>query len=65
MPIYEGYGLTETCAPATVNTERYSGHGGPPAGYLRISVAEDGEVLIRGDNITDGIIETGRQRGRH
>ncbi|MEC8023688.1 MAG: AMP-dependent synthetase/ligase [Myxococcota bacterium] len=56
MPILEGYGLTETCAPATVNTLRASKYGtvGRPLDMCEIKIASDGEVLIRGENVMSG-----------
>jgi long-chain acyl-CoA synthetase len=56
MPVYEGYGLTETCAPATVNTP--SDHKlntvGKPLDICELRVERDGEILIRGENVTSG-----------
>ena len=54
--VLEGYGLTETCAAATLNTPgavRFGSVGAPLAG-VTLSIAGDGEVLIRGDNVFAG-----------
>lgn len=48
--IIEGYGLTETCAAVTANTPddfRFGSVGRPLPG-VDITIAEDGEILVRG-----------------
>ncbi len=49
----EGYGLTETTAPATVNlaTKAKIGTVGPALPGVGIRLAEDGEVEVRGINV--------------
>jgi long-chain acyl-CoA synthetase len=51
VPVYEGYGLTETSAAACVNTENAFRVGtvGRPVGGTSVRIAEDGEVLVKGD----------------
>ncbi|QEW00304.1 long-chain fatty acid--CoA ligase [Microbacterium caowuchunii] len=51
--ILEGYGLTETTAPATVNLAEKSKIGtvGPALPGVGIRIAEDGEVEVRGINV--------------
>ncbi|MFE5410326.1 AMP-dependent synthetase/ligase [Microbacterium sp. NPDC056569] len=53
VTILEGYGLTETTAPATVNQARKSKIGtvGPVIPGVGIRLAEDGEVQVRGINV--------------
>ncbi len=51
--ILEGYGLTETTAPATVNLARKSKIGtvGPARPVVGIRLADDGEIEVRGINV--------------
>ncbi|MFG1999904.1 AMP-dependent synthetase/ligase [Spirillospora sp. NPDC048911] len=56
ITILEGYGLTETTAPATVNrpTAIKIGTVGKPIPGVTIRIADDGEVLVQGINILTG-----------
>jgi long-chain acyl-CoA synthetase len=57
IPIYEGYGLTETTAGATVNRPGAMkvGSVGKPIPGCTIKIAdEDGEILLKGDNVFTG-----------
>jgi long-chain acyl-CoA synthetase len=56
VPVLEGYGMTETATAATVSTvDSYRfGSVGRALPGLRIRIAEDGEVLLRGPNIFQG-----------
>ena len=56
IPLFEGYGMTENTAGATLNY-----HGNNKIGSVgkavidtEIKIAEDGEVLIRGDHVMKG-----------
>ncbi|MCG2620581.1 long-chain fatty acid--CoA ligase [Arthrobacter sp. I2-34] len=56
VPVLEGYGLTESTAPAAVNppgANRIGTVGLPLPGTI-IKIADDGEVLIKGIGITPG-----------
>jgi long-chain acyl-CoA synthetase len=56
IPIYEGYGLTETCAGATINRPAAMkvGSVGRPIPGCSVRIAEDGEILLSGGNIFTG-----------
>jgi long-chain acyl-CoA synthetase len=51
--ILEGYGLTETTAPATVNlaTKSKIGTVGPALPGVSVRLADDGEIEVRGINV--------------
>lgn len=56
IPILEGYGLTETSAPSNVNppSKFKPGMVGPPFPGMEMTLADDGEVLMKGPNIFQG-----------
>lgn len=53
ITILEGYGLTETTAPATVNlvTKSKIGTVGPALPGVAVRVADDGEIEVKGINV--------------
>ena len=57
IPVYEGWGLTETTAGATLNywnENNKIGSVGKVFPNTEIKVADDGELLLKGDNIMKG-----------
>ena len=54
--ILEGYGLTETTAPATINLiDKFKiGTTGPALPGVGIKIADDGEILVKGINVFAG-----------
>ncbi len=54
--ILEGYGLTETCAPVTMNAVGAHKFGtvGRPLPEVTVKIADDGEILIRSQKIFAG-----------
>ncbi len=56
IEILEGYGLTETTAPATFNRpgEAKFGTVGVPLPGVEVRIAQDGEILVRGNNVFAG-----------
>jgi len=56
IEILEGYGLTETTAPATFNRPGKARFGtvGLPLPGVEIGIADDGEILVKGGNVFAG-----------
>ena len=56
VQVLEGYGMTETCAAATLNTPRAVRFGsvGRPLEGSEVSIAEDGEILMAGPHVFQG-----------
>jgi len=54
--VIEGYGLTETTAPVSLNIidDYRFGTTGKPLTCNRVKIAPDGEILIKGDNVIKG-----------
>jgi long-chain acyl-CoA synthetase len=63
LPVYEGYGLTETSPVITLNgpgTTRL-GSVGSVIGDQQLRISEDGEILVRGSNIMKGYYNMERE----
>ncbi|RNE49783.1 long-chain fatty acid--CoA ligase [Corynebacterium alimapuense] len=55
VPVYEGYGLTETAAAAAVDfDDQKIGSVGRPIGGTTIRINEDGEILVKGSTVFEG-----------
>lgn len=54
--VVQGYGLTETAPIVTLNHPLHAKRGavGKPIAGVEIKIADDGEILVRGDNVTTG-----------
>ena len=54
--VVQGYGLTETAPIVTLNHPLHARRGavGKPIAGVEIRIADDGEILVRGENVTTG-----------
>jgi long-chain acyl-CoA synthetase len=54
--VVQGYGLTETAPIVTLNHPLHARRGavGKPIAGVEIKIADDGEILVRGENVTAG-----------
>jgi long-chain acyl-CoA synthetase len=54
--VVQGYGLTETAPIVTLNHPLNAKRGavGKPIAGVEIKIADDGEILVRGENVTTG-----------
>jgi long-chain acyl-CoA synthetase len=62
--VVQGYGLTETTSLVTVNHPFRLSKGsiGRPLAQREIKLAEDGEIVVRGGNVTSGYWQSGGAR---
>lgn len=55
IPIYQGYGLTETSPIVSSNyPENRMGSSGKPIPNVQVRIAEDGEILVKGPCVMQG-----------
>ncbi|MFE6304856.1 AMP-dependent synthetase/ligase [Nocardiopsis sp. NPDC057823] len=62
VPVMDAWGLTESLGVATVNTPTAGfrlGSVGRPLATVEVRVADDGEVLLRGETVFDGYVDAG------
>jgi len=54
--VIQGYGLTETAPIVTLNHPFHASKGtvGKPIGGVEVKISGDGEILVRGGNVTSG-----------
>ncbi len=59
--VVQGYGLTETAPIVTLNHPFKARRGtvGTPIAGVAVKIADDGEILVQGDNVTTGYIGAG------
>lgn len=64
--VIQGYGLTETAPIVTLNHpfKTTTGSVGTPIAGVEVRIAEDGEILVRGENVTTGYYKAGEVEGR-
>ncbi|MFJ6934988.1 AMP-dependent synthetase/ligase [Streptomyces sp. NPDC101132] len=62
VTVFEGYGLTESCAAATANPPGATKYGtvGPPIPGTAVHIAQDGEVWLYGRHVFAGYLNDAR-----
>jgi long-chain acyl-CoA synthetase len=65
--VIQGYGLTETAPIVTLNHPFRTSKGsvGTPIGGVEVRIADDGEILVRGENVTSGYYENPKSQIPH
>jgi long-chain acyl-CoA synthetase len=64
--VVQGYGLTETAPIVTLNHPfgTRKGSVGKPIAGVEVKIAPDGEILVRGDNVTQGYYHAAEETAR-
>jgi len=64
--VIQGYGLTETAPIVTLNHPFHARQGsvGKPIAGVEVKIAGDGEVLVRGENVTSGYYQHPEETAR-
>ena len=64
--VIQGYGLTETAPIVTLNHPFHARKGtvGKPIAGVEVKIAEDGEILVRGENVTSGYYQRPEETAR-
>ncbi|HTW67934.1 MAG TPA: AMP-binding protein [Bryobacteraceae bacterium] len=64
--VIQGYGLTETAPIVTLNHPFHARKGsvGKPIAGVEVKIADDGEILVRGENVTTGYFEHPEETAR-
>jgi long-chain acyl-CoA synthetase len=64
--VIQGYGLTETAPIVTLNHPFHAKKGsvGKPIAGVQVKIADDGEILVRGENVTSGYFEHPEETAR-
>jgi long-chain acyl-CoA synthetase len=64
--VIQGYGLTETAPIVTLNHPFHTRKGsvGKPIGGVQVKISDDGEILVRGDNVTSGYLNADAESAR-
>jgi long-chain acyl-CoA synthetase len=65
--VVQGYGLTETAPIVTLNHPLQAARGavGKPIAGVEVRIADDGEILVRGENVTRGYYNAPEETARH
>ncbi len=64
--VIQGYGLTETAPIVTLNHPFHARQGsvGKPISGVEVKIAPDGEILVRGENVTSGYFQHPEETAR-
>ncbi len=57
LPLYLSYGLTEMCSQVTTTAAEHHYSSGKPLKYREVRIAEDGEILVRGETLFLGYVD--------